>query len=115
MLPRTSTTSNQSRLRRERDAVAIADSMASETDLLELPTTSVFTYVWLAVIGLSLLCVRVILCKEGSTAGTTGAPVAPSRPGTRDQAGRPAEHGGLATVPAPPPPAGSRMIHPRWP
>jgi hypothetical protein len=42
-------------LRSERDAVAMADSMASETDLLELPTTSVFTYVWLVVIGLSLL------------------------------------------------------------
>src|SRR5437667_7921346 len=80
MLPRTSTTSNQSRLRRERDAVAIADSMASEMDLLELPTTSVFTYVWLVVIGLSLLRVkrsstsavclhrRVILCKKVSTA-----------------------------------------------
>jgi hypothetical protein len=26
--------------------VAIADSMATETDLFELPTTSVFTYVW---------------------------------------------------------------------
>src|SRR6188768_1873547 len=61
MLPRTSTTSNQSRLRKERDAVAMADSIASETDLLELPTTSVFTYVWLVVIGLSLsVCERLI-------------------------------------------------------
>src|SRR5258708_33697760 len=99
MLPRTSTTSNQSRLRRERDAVAIADSMASETDLLELPTTSVFTYVWLAVIGLSLLCVRVILCKEVSTAGHTGAPLARSPPGTRDNDGRPGGGGGAHAMP----------------
>src|SRR6266853_1217512 len=55
MLPRTSITSNQSRLRSERDATAIADSMASETDLSELPTTSVFTYVRLVAICPSLL------------------------------------------------------------
>src|SRR6266404_2719578 len=61
MLPRTSTTSNQSRLRRERDAVAIADPIASETDVFELPTTSVFTYVWLFVIG------RLLLCPEQTT------------------------------------------------
>src|SRR5882762_11418339 len=54
MLPRTSTTSNHSRLRSERDATAIADSMASETDLSELPTTSVFTYVRLVAICSSL-------------------------------------------------------------
>src|ERR1700682_305234 len=56
MLHRTSITSNQSRLRSERDATAIADSMASETDLSELPTTSVFTYVRLVAICPSLLC-----------------------------------------------------------
>src|SRR5882757_3853546 len=68
MLPRTSTTSNQSRLRRERDAVAFADPMASETDVFELPTTSVFTYVWLFVIG------RFLLCPEQTTSRRVSVP-----------------------------------------
>src|ERR1700730_10151821 len=56
MLPRTSITSNHSRLRSERDATAIADSMASETDLSELLTSSVFTYVGLVAFCPSQLC-----------------------------------------------------------
>jgi hypothetical protein len=43
MVPRTSATSNHSRLRRVLEAVAIALLIASEIELSEVPTTSVFT------------------------------------------------------------------------
>src|SRR5882757_7199087 len=74
MCPRMSKTSNQSRLRRERDAEVIAVSIASETDLSELPTISVFTYVRLAVIRLSLLN-----CESSETLAPTSAELCASK------------------------------------
>src|ERR1700730_4622160 len=95
MLPRTSITSNHSRLRSERDATAIADSMASETDLSELPTTSVFTYVRLLATCPSLLCRE----KSTTLAVRVSAEMLGVRPAGSRLPGRPRDRDNSAASP----------------